>query len=89
MEAVPKQKWTSMVGRTLLGALFAGLGVYLVVAETMRANKGGDLTQWVIYAGIGLVLLGATVWSSQVVKQALVALVSPIKALKAAWKGQP
>jgi drug/metabolite transporter (DMT)-like permease len=89
MEEVPKKKWTGMVGRTLLGALFAGLGVYLVVTETLRASKGSDPTQWVIYTGVGLVLLGATVWSTQVVKQAMLALVSPIKALKAAWKGTP
>ena len=72
LEAVPAERFSVMLQRTVLGVLLVGLGVYLCV----------DSEGMTLYIGVGLVLLGATVWSTQVVTGALKALVEPLKALK-------
>lgn len=69
---VPDEKFSVMLQKTVLGVLFAGLGVW------------GLLHEWNHYLGIGMVLLGATVWSGQVVTNALMSLLRPFKAWKAA-----
>jgi len=78
LEQVPPERFGVMVQKTILGVLIAGLGVYLVVphAEGIR-----------LYVGVGLVLLGATIWSGQLVTGALKALIGPLKAIVGAAKG--
>lgn len=71
MHTVPKEKWTVLVQRTVLGVVFTGMGM-----------AGAVLFGWPMYVDIGLVLFGATIWSTQVVKGALLALIGPFKAWK-------
>jgi hypothetical protein len=73
LEEVPAERFSVMVQKTILGALLAGLGIYLIVPH----SEGMKL-----YIGVGLVILGCTVWSGQLVTGALKALVGPLKALK-------
>lgn len=77
LEAVPQERFSQMLQRTVLGLLFVGLGLYLVVgAEGMK-----------LYVGVGLVIVGATTWSGQVVTGALKALADPFKAFREASRG--
>ena len=77
LEAVPAERFSVMLQRTMLGLLFVGLGLYLTVgAEGMK-----------LYVGVGLVLVGATTWSGQIVTGALKALVGPFKAFKDVGRG--
>lgn len=73
MEEVPREKFGAMVQRSVLGALFIGLGIY-----------GAVRLEWSKEWAIGCVLFGATVWSRQVVTGTLMALVRPIQAIRRA-----
>lgn len=73
MEAVPRRKFGVIVQRTLLGALMVVGGVVGIAQYALNQ-----------YLGVGLVLLGATIWSTQLVTQSLKALVQPIAALRRA-----
>ena len=78
LAAVPSERWHVMVQRTVLGILFVGLGIYLVIgAEGVK-----------LYLGIGCVLIGATTWSGQIVTGTLRALLEPFKAYRRAIKGE-
>lgn len=73
LDQVPAARFGVMVQKTIVGLALAGLGVYVIVphAEGVR-----------LYVGVGLVILGATVWSGQLVTGALKALVGPLAALR-------
>jgi hypothetical protein len=75
MEAVPSEKFSVIVQRTILGTLLVAFGV-------------GGITHYEMnhYLGVGLVLLGATIWSTQLVTNSLKALIQPIAAIKRAVK---
>lgn len=77
LQEVPPEKASVMIRRTVLGLLFAGLGVYLTIgAEGVK-----------LYLGVGFVLIGATTWSGQIVTGALTALLGPFKAFREASRG--
>ncbi len=78
LEDVPPQRFGMMVQKTILGVLLAGLGVYLIVPHAEGVK---------LYLGVGLVLLGATVWSGQLVTGALKALIGPLKAIRGGDNG--
>ena len=73
MDEVPVEKFRDMAQRSIVGALFVGLGIYGAVE--LEWGK-----EWVI----GMVLFGATVWSRQVVTGTLMALIRPIQAIRRA-----
>ena len=73
MHTVPTEKWPQMVQRTIIGTLFVGLGL-----------ASAFLLDWGKWPSIGLVVLGSTIWSTQLVKNALLALLTPYKAWKRA-----
>lgn len=73
LEEVPPSRFAVMMQKTVLGVLLAGIGVYLIVPHAEGVK---------LYLGVGMVLLGATVWSGQLVTGALKALIGPLKALK-------
>jgi hypothetical protein len=73
MDAVPPEKFGAIVRRTFLGTLLIGVGVAGMAAWGMNH-----------YLAVGLVMLGATTWSSQLVTQSVKALVEPITAIKRA-----
>ena len=76
LEQVPPERFGVMLQRTILGALLAGLGIVGLVRFEMNH-----------YLAVGLVVVGCTVWSGQVVTGALKALVGPFKAFKDASRG--
>jgi hypothetical protein len=76
MEAVPREKFSVIVQRTILGTLLIGVGIAGLAKFEMNH-----------YLAVGLVLLGATIWSTQLVTQSLKALINPLKAIKRAASG--
>lgn len=76
LDAVPAEKFSVMLQRTVLGLLFIVLGVV-----------GLKLWAFPWYAGVGLSVLGATIWSTQVVTGAVKALVGPLTAVLGAKRG--
>ena len=75
MTAVPAEKFGAIVQRTILGTLLIGFGVVGLAKYEMNH-----------YLAVGLVLLGATIWSTQLVTNSLKALITPVKAIKRAVK---
>lgn len=76
LEAVPQERFSVMLQRTVLGLLLVGVGIAGLAVWGMNH-----------YLAVGLVLLGATTWSTQLVTGALKALVGPLKALKGVKDG--
>lgn len=76
MEAVPREKFGVIVQRTILGTLLIAFGVAGIAKFQMNH-----------YLAVGLVLLGATIWSTQLVTNSLKALINPLKAIKRAASG--
>jgi hypothetical protein len=77
MHEVPAEKFGAVVKRTVLGILLIGVGVAGIAWYEMNH-----------YLAVGLVLLGATTWSTQLVTNSLKALVEPIAAIKRAVKDE-
>jgi len=77
MHEVPAEKFGAVVKRTVLGTLLIGVGVAGIAWYEMNH-----------YLAVGLVLLGATTWSTQLVTNSLKALVEPIAAIKRAVKDE-
>lgn len=76
MDEVPREKFGAMVQRTILGTLLIGVGIAGLAKFAMNH-----------YLAVGLVLLGATVWSTSLVTNSLKALINPLKAIKRAASG--
>lgn len=72
MDAVPVEKWPTLVKRTVLGIAFIGFGAV-----------GAVQLAWPWYVAAGFCLLGATIWSTQLVVGALKALLEPVRAYRA------
>jgi uncharacterized membrane protein YgdD (TMEM256/DUF423 family) len=72
LEHVPVEKVSTMVQRTTLGGLFIVLGVL-----------GAAKWEWEWYVVAGMCLFGGSFWSTQLVTQTLMALLTPAKAIKA------
>lgn len=72
VEAVPEEKWPTMVKRTVLGLAFIAFG-----------GVGAVQLAWPWYVAAGFTLMGATIWSTQLVVGALKALLEPVRAYKA------
>lgn len=72
MDAVPVEKWPQIVKRTVLGVAFIAFGAV-----------GAVRLEWPWYVAAGFCLLGATIWSTQLVVGALKALLEPVRAYKA------
>lgn len=71
LHAVPKERWQTMVGRTIIGTLFVAIGLAGLILLDLN-----------VYVSLGLVLLGATTWSNQIITGSLMALLRPVKAYK-------
>jgi len=83
MEQVPKEKWTTMVSRTVIGVVINATGGFLLFKELMREDRSTML----VIVGVVAVVVGCTVWSTQIVARALKALINPAKAIRALLKG--
>ena len=76
MEEVPREKFAVAVQRTILGTLLIAFGIFGIAKLQMNH-----------YLSVGLVLLGATIWSTSLVTNSLKELINPIKAIKRAASG--
>lgn len=73
MEHVPPERWPRVLQRTVTGAVLVAFGI-----------AGAALWSFPWYVAAGSVGLGATVWSTKMVTNALRALLEPVKAYKRA-----
>lgn len=73
MTEVPTEKFGVMVRRTILGTLMIGVGIAGIARYEMNH-----------YLAVGLVLLGATIWSTSLVTNSLKALINPVRAIRRA-----
>lgn len=89
---IPVEKLGSMVGRTLIGALFVLVGLallFLLVGlpaySVMKAGTTDGLKTIPLVigfaGGVGMVILGATVWSSQLVARPLALVIASFKGI--------
>lgn len=69
MRAIPPEKRSVVVGRTLIGTLFVALGVWLLYAmiASMRATNSVAPNLWMFGGGLGSIVIGATTWSTKIV----------------------
>lgn len=77
MQQVPSEKWQSMVQRTVLGLGFLGLGVVGLVR-----------LDWNVYVGLAVCVVGATLWSTQLVVGSLTQLVPLFRSIWDAVRGK-
>ena len=77
LEAVPAERFGVMLQKTILGMLLAGIGVGGMLFLNMNH-----------YLSVGLVAVGATVWSGQIVTGAVKALIQPLRDVLAAIRGR-
>lgn len=89
LHAVPQEKLARMVFRTLLGALFVGLGLILLLLQIRILYATQDIAKlslWLVLIGIGLLLLGASTWSTQIVITPLKVLITVFGEALTAWR---
>jgi len=93
-----RAKVERMVARTIIGGLLVlvgllllGLLVVLPALEAWRSHVAPSVLVLVLGLGfgVGLVVLGATVWSSQLVREPLVIVVATFRGLWDAYRGRP
>ena len=77
MHDVPTERWPTVVRRTITGTVLIAFGV-----------AGGAVLAFPWYASAGLVLLGATVWSTKLVTSSLKALIEPVQAIRRMKDGE-
>lgn len=63
LRAIPPEKFAVKAKRTIIGVGFAGLGGWLIRIGATR----DEVSLWLVGGGAGLILLGATVWSGELV----------------------
>ena len=81
---VPKEKWTQMVQRTIIGTVLTAAGGFVVVEEVLKADRSTML----VIIGLIAIVVGCTTWSSQIVTSSFKALKSPAKAIRELLKGK-
>lgn len=70
LQTIPREKLSKMLVRTLVGTIFVLLGIGLVVIQVKLIYDSKDIAKlslWLLGGGTFLVVLGATIWSSQLV----------------------
>lgn len=96
---VPPERLPEKVGRSFLGALFVLVGLallgFLVVAPAFASVRHKDpvpLSLPLLFLGIGsgfgMVVLGATIWSSELMKAPIAFVVATLRAIFAILRGQ-
>jgi len=70
LQAIPREKLSKMVVRTLVGAIFVLIGVGLMGLQVKLLYDSKDLAKlslWLLGGGMFSIVLGASVWSTQLV----------------------
>lgn len=68
LAAIPRERFVGKAVRTFFGLLFVGLGVamvWLALSELHHSHTTVD--RWLLGGGVGAMVLGATIWSSELV----------------------
>lgn len=89
---VPQSKIAAMVLRTVLGCLFLLFGLvllaFMTIAPLVSAYKANDMKQIslvLVFTGLGAALfcavLGATIWSSQLMKKPMTFVIESFKSV--------
>lgn len=73
----PVERVAAMVQKTVLGLILAGVGVAGLLVLNMNH-----------YLATGFILVGATVWSGQLVTGAVMSLVQPLRDIIGAIRGK-
>jgi hypothetical protein len=76
-EETPVERVATMLQKTVLGMVLAGVGVGGLLVLEMNH-----------YLATGFILVGATVWSGQLVTGALKSLIQPLRDILAAIRGK-
>lgn len=96
--AAGRAKVERMVARTLIGALLVAVGlsvlallVLLPALDAWRRQTSPSVVVLILGLcfGVGLVVLGATVWSTQLVREPLVVIVATFRGIWDAYRGRP
>lgn len=98
LQQIPDDKLGMMLGRTVIGALFVLVGIALLVllvgfpaygALHTGSTDGVKTIPLVIgfAGGVGMVILGATVWSSQLVAKPLALVIASFKGIWGTIRG--
>ena len=75
-EETPVERVATMLQKTILGMVLAGVGVGGLLILEMNH-----------YLAVGMIIVGATVWSGQLVTGAVKSLVQPLRDIVAAIRG--
>lgn len=67
LRRIPPERLRQKVTRTLLGSGFVLAGAWLVSRAVRQVEHQHPLNLWIFGTGVGLVVLGATIWSSELV----------------------
>lgn len=67
MHTIPASRMREKVQRTALGTGFVLAGAWLVSRAVRQVEHQHPLNLWIFGTGVGLVVLGATIWSSELV----------------------
>ena len=75
-EETPVERVATMLQKTILGMVLAGVGVGGLLVLNMNH-----------YLAVGMIIVGATVWSGQLVTGAVKSLIQPLRDIVAAVRG--
>lgn len=93
IEARGEAGWKIKLRRTVMGAVFVALGGYLSWQGVVLLLADKDVGKWLIVGGVCVVLIGAHIWSGELVNGALkvipALLADAIRGIVGAFKGSP
>lgn len=69
LKRIPPEKRSVVFGRTVIGLLFVGLGVWLLytMIALMRVTANAAPNLWMFGGGLSAIVIGATTWSTKIV----------------------
>lgn len=80
---VGHETWQAKVRKTLTGAIVAALGGFLLYRGVTLLAADKSVGQWLALGGAALVLVGAHIWSGELVNAAITSVAATIgKAIK-------
>lgn len=83
LKAIPRERLATKLKRTVLGVGFAGLGGFMVIRQI-----GGTPSLTLVFVGIALCVLGATVWSTELMAAPIKIVVASVRDALNAVRGK-
>lgn len=87
LEEVPPEKWQAMAARTAIGTLFLALGGFLVFMLWRVFTETKTLSLALLIAGPSILVIGANLFSGQILARSIVSLAEPLRVIRDFWKG--